>query len=429
MERRWYWIFAGVAALAAAFTGLSLSRDWTREWHAYQRGFWSLEMERARDEAERAKIRSQSHEFNQIVVAGGRVDRCTTCHLGIEDPRFVKAPQPFRTHPKIPSHPFEKFGCTACHGGQGRATTVAAAHEGIAKREGLVLTGGRIAYATEREEPVRRGSLVQAACGSCHTGPDVKGAPLLVEGKRLFVEKGCQGCHQVVGMGGKVGPDLTLVGEKHSDPAWHAKHFKDPERVAPGSIMPSYRSLADGEVQALTVFLLSLREMPTSLAAAVPLSPEAAPKLFPPLPPLRGHWEPPRDALRVANPVQTTPESVAAGKKLYAKYCATCHGNTGAGDGPGGQGLTPEPANFSDPKMMAHETDGALFWKITEGRRHMPGWGDTLTERDRWHLVNYLRTLPPPMPMPATRQPGAKPGPGHTGMEMPGMPGMPMKPH
>lgn len=394
MDRRWYWAFVTVAALAAVFTGLSLSRDWTREWHAYQRAFWSLELEKAKDDAERAKIRSRSHQFNQIMVAGGRVDRCTTCHLGIEDPRFVKAPQPFRTHPRMPEHRFERFGCTVCHGGQGRATTVAGAHEGIPKREGLVLPGGRIAYATEREDPVRQGSLVQASCGSCHMGPDVKGAPLLLEGKRLFIEKGCQGCHQVAGMGGKVGPDLTLVGERRSDPAWHAKHFKDPERMAPGSIMPSYQSLADGEVQALTAFLLSLREMPTSLAAAVPLSPEAAGRLFPPLPPLRGHWEGPREENGRPNPVPTTPESIAAGKRLYARYCAACHGKEGAGDGPEAPNLEPRPAVFADAGMMAHERDGGLFWKIGEGRRLMPPWKDTLAERDRWNLVNFLRTLP-----------------------------------
>lgn len=59
----------------------------------------------------------------------------------------------------------------------------------------------------------------------------------------------------------------------------------------------------------------------------------------------------------------------------------------------------------------------------------MRGWGDTLTERDRWHLVNYLRTLPPAMPTPPARRPEALPDPGHTGIGMPGMPGMPMKPH
>jgi mono/diheme cytochrome c family protein len=226
-------------------------------------------------------------------------------------------------------------------------------------------------------------------------------------------------------MGGKVGPDLTLVGEKRTDPAWHAKHFKDPERVSPGSTMPSYRSLIAGDVQALTVFLLSLREMPTSLAAAVPLSPEAAPTLFPPLPRLRGHWEAPGEENRRPNPLPATPDSIATGKRLYARYCATCHGKEGEGEGPGAANQEPRPAAFADARMMAHERDGGLFWKIGEGRRLMPPWKDTLGESDRWNLVNFLRTLPKG-PMPGMRdmpghgdEPGDEPH-GHMEGEEPG---------
>jgi mono/diheme cytochrome c family protein len=221
------------------------------------------------------------------------------------------------------------------------------------------------------------------------------------------------------------GPDLTLVGEKRSDPAWHAKHFKDPERVSPGSIMPSYRSLTAGEVQALSVFLLSLREVPASLAAALPLSPEAAPKLFPPVPPLRGHWEAPRGENRRPNPVPATPETIATGKRLYARYCATCHGKEGEGEGPGAANLEPRPAAFDDARMMAHEQDGGLFWKIGEGRRLMPPWKDTLGEADRWNLVNFLRTLPKgPMPgmreMPGHGDEHGEEPHGHTEGEEPG---------
>ena len=62
------------------------------------------------------------------IVPLSRVDRCETCHLGVEDPRFRDVRQPYRTHPRADSHPFETFGCTVCHGGQGLATTVEDAH-------------------------------------------------------------------------------------------------------------------------------------------------------------------------------------------------------------------------------------------------------------------------------------------------------------
>jgi hypothetical protein len=53
-----------------------------------------------------------------------RVDRCTTCHLGIEWKGLENAPNPFRSHPAeiLKSHPLNQFGCTVCHGGQGFAT-------------------------------------------------------------------------------------------------------------------------------------------------------------------------------------------------------------------------------------------------------------------------------------------------------------------
>ena len=53
-----------------------------------------------------------------------RVDRCGTCHLGIDDPAFAGAPQPFSSHPGtwLTTHPMDRFGCTACHDGQGQAT-------------------------------------------------------------------------------------------------------------------------------------------------------------------------------------------------------------------------------------------------------------------------------------------------------------------
>jgi hypothetical protein len=59
-----------------------------------------------------------------------KVDRCITCHLGIDQKGFEDASQPFRTHPKLDlylgsasPHPLEKIGCTTCHGGSGQAVS------------------------------------------------------------------------------------------------------------------------------------------------------------------------------------------------------------------------------------------------------------------------------------------------------------------
>ena len=106
-------------------------------------------------------------------------------------------------------------------------------------------------------------------------------------------------------------------------------------------------------------------------------------------------WKVPAREARRANPVASDEKSIAAGKKLYVQECADCHGGAGRGDGPGARDLeldAPMP-DLSQAKMWK-QTDGALFFKITEGREPMPGMED-LSEEQRWHLVNYVRTLAP----------------------------------
>src|SRR5215831_8472062 len=73
-------------------------------------------------------------------------------------------------------------------------------------------------------------------------------------------------------------------------------------------------------------------------------------------------WVSPPSAAK-KNPVASTPESIAAGQKIYSKTCAMCHGKTGDADGPAVIELNIHPAKLSDPQL-ATESDGSLFWKI-----------------------------------------------------------------
>ena len=104
-------------------------------------------------------------------------------------------------------------------------------------------------------------------------------------------------------------------------------------------------------------------------------------------------WAAPPSDRDVKNPVPPTPENVAAGKKLYEDNCAMCHGDKGAGDGITVENLVVNPADLTDAKLMKRETDGSLFWKITTGRAPMQSWKDTLSDTQRWQLVDYIRTL------------------------------------
>ena len=100
----------------------------------------------------------------------------------------------------------------------------------------------------------------------------------------------------------------------------------------------------------------------------------------------------PTTYLRSAVPYQAT--SVTRGITLYAAHCALCHGPGGQGDGPGGAGLPRLPADLTAPHTGQH-TAGDLFWWISRGipRSGMPSFGETLSEDERWDLINLLRAL------------------------------------
>jgi mono/diheme cytochrome c family protein len=106
-----------------------------------------------------------------------------------------------------------------------------------------------------------------------------------------------------------------------------------------------------------------------------------------------GKWISPAAEATKKNPLAPTHDSTAAGQKIYSKTCAMCHGKSGDADGPAVIELNIHPAKLSNPQL-ATESDGALFWKITTGKKPMPAYGKRLSETDRWNLVNYIRTIP-----------------------------------
>ena len=103
-------------------------------------------------------------------------------------------------------------------------------------------------------------------------------------------------------------------------------------------------------------------------------------------------WIAPKSADIIKNPLGKSPASIEEGKKIFMLYCSICHGNKGKGDGIGGVGLKPRPSNFTIPKVQ-EQSDGAIYWKLAEGRAPMAGYGEILTETERWQLVSFIRTL------------------------------------
>jgi mono/diheme cytochrome c family protein len=115
-------------------------------------------------------------------------------------------------------------------------------------------------------------------------------------------------------------------------------------------------------------------------------------------------WIAPASAKAIKNPVPATPANIAAAKENYTKNCVLCHGDKGDGQGLMGSSLNPKPHDFTDAKQMATETDGDLFWKMSEGRGAMLPMKDKLSETERWQLVRYVRTFSKPKVNPSGRK-------------------------
>jgi len=103
-------------------------------------------------------------------------------------------------------------------------------------------------------------------------------------------------------------------------------------------------------------------------------------------------WIAPASAGTVKNPVAPNEQSIAAGKVIYTKNCYDCHGKKGKGDGPKSGDLDKSPKDFTK-ELFQKQTDGTIFWKITEGRKPMASFKKDLTEEQRWQVLNYVRTL------------------------------------
>ncbi|RME88944.1 MAG: cytochrome c [Anaerolineae bacterium] len=87
------------------------------------------------------------------------------------------------------------------------------------------------------------------------------------------------------------------------------------------------------------------------------------------------------------------PDAAAQGQEVYTTYCASCHGDTGLGDGPAAASLDPAPANLQE--LAATADDDFLFWRISEGvsGTAMVPWKGTLSEEQIWQVISFLHTL------------------------------------
>lgn len=304
--------------------------------------------------------------YNQPVA---RVDRCISCHAGIDRPGFEDAEHPYRTHPDrefyLGKHDAAQFGCTPCHQGQGAAVNSPQQAHGWVK------------YWLH---PMHEGDDAQAGCISCHADVRVEKAEKIALGEQLFEQVGCVGCHLVEGYGDlpPVGPYLRRIAAK-VDADWLVDWVEQPHRYRPRSKMPNFY-FTRAEAEAVAGYILSA-SLPESEAW---LESHAAPAGIDP----------------------TNAELVARGEELANSLgCRGCHG-LAPGESPALLGEKKDVApNLSN--IAAKTNPRWMFHWLKEPRGYSPEArmpSLRLSDEEARALVSYLFTLgTPPAGDDATR--------------------------
>jgi mono/diheme cytochrome c family protein len=223
-------VFLGVLAISPL-------KDYFSEWRAVQKNYNQYIKKLPQ------KIKPTPLALKQIWVPKlNRIDRCITCHTGIDDAKLANAPLPFRSHSHIP-HEMGNFGCTICHNGQGSATSYSDAHIPSAFWD----------------KPVLPNRYLESSCGRCHINENLKLTPSLNLGRQEIKDLNCVGCHDLSGGYRKSYiPSLNGIGNKVVDSNWLTHWLKNPREIRPQTKMPNFL-LSNKEVEILNDFLMSFK--------------------------------------------------------------------------------------------------------------------------------------------------------------------------
>ena len=198
-----------------------------------------------------------------------RVERCKTCHVNIDSSDsatvFVNAADfnkpwgsVYRSHPRLDlfvgsasPHPYETFGCTPCHQGDGHATDfITAAHtphnEEQEKRWEKEYGWEPLHH---QDYPMLKRQYMTSQCMKCHTNDhNLDGGGNFNLGYEVVKTYGCQGCHKIPAFEGyaKVGPTLTNIGDK-ADTKWLYKWIRNPQHFRPTTRMPKFFDLSNSQ--------------------------------------------------------------------------------------------------------------------------------------------------------------------------------------
>ena len=371
---RWLLLLASLVTIAF-LVGAAVRENYLAQWKTVQHDYREILREKATDDRGRELLARFRIEMKQASIPPlGAVDRCVTCHNGIDDPRMTDVANPHRVHPGriLEKHPVDRFGCTVCHHGQGAALTF------------------REAKADDQfwDYPLLPLEMTEASCVACHDADrlPLEQISLLQAGMRLYRERSCGSCHKLGGRGGSLGPPLDDEGAKtkhqltmvnvrppHTAWRWQMAHLRDPGGVVPASQMRN-PTVTEREALALTVFLLSRwrRDVPESY-----LAPD-----------------------KIEQKYRELHAGPLSGEQVYGQFCSACHG-----EGTYGR-WDKKFARFvpaiRGASLMSNASDAYLRANIEKGRpgTAMPAWGPHaggLLPEEISAVIAFLRAGTPPV--------------------------------
>ena len=191
-------------------------------------------------------------EDDLVYMGMPKVDRCITCHVGIDKKGYEDAPQPYTTHPRLEEfvggsspHPSAEYGCTTCHAGRGRGTDFTSSghmpkNEEQAKEWKEKYNWEALHYWGNKMLPTQ---YTEAGCYKCHSdNMPIKGAEKLSLGMSTFEKAGCYTCHSMDRWGEeypKAGPSLYKVASKTTKD-WTYRWIMEPRAFRHNTWMPHF---------------------------------------------------------------------------------------------------------------------------------------------------------------------------------------------
>jgi mono/diheme cytochrome c family protein len=228
--RRLLHLFALLSVVFVVVLASAPLRPYFSQWRRVQNRYNSL--------AEQSGVATIPVSIQQVWRPElGVTDRCTTCHLGMGAAQPVAGDPLFKAHPPIPHDP-KQFGCTICHGGQGRATTKEAAH----------------GFVSHWDEQMLDAKHLSSGCGSCHTNIPWTSRRELSRGRLLVESLDCLSCHKLDGKGRGDATDLSYAGLKGFRPDWHDWHLEQ-QAKSNGNWKASYGPIAEADVAQISAYL------------------------------------------------------------------------------------------------------------------------------------------------------------------------------